>query len=182
MRALSMELEHEMEAAALELDGELMRARGMGVDTAAAAAFAEAAEQMDGIAQIAEAWRSLPPDVKQDIHRRGAQLWQLRGAYFARFLAVVNALFLQNPAALTQALQRNRNATINDLAFRAGQIARLPPRNSFVRPGFSDVQVREHQRRQRARGRVPGRDPRLKRYRELELELEMAADRLSNGL
>ena len=179
MRALSTQLEHEMKAAALELEGELMRARGLSADTAA---FAEAAEQMDAIGQIQDAWRSLPPDVKQDIQRRGAQLWQLRGAYFARFVAAVNALVFQNPAAVAQALQRNRNATIQDLALRAGQLARLPRRNSFSRPGFSGVQVREHQRRQRARGRVPGRDPRMKRYRELELELEMAAARLSDGL
>jgi hypothetical protein len=41
-----MEFEQELEAAALELEGELMRARGVGAE---ATAFAEAAEQSRGM-------------------------------------------------------------------------------------------------------------------------------------
>ena len=138
----------------------------------------ETTERMDGIGRIQEAWRSLPPDVRQDIQRRAALMWQLRGAYFARFVAALNGLFLADPATLQRALVANRDATIQRLALRAGQLARLPRKRSAARPGFSDVQVRQHQRRQVARGRVPGRDPRNRRYRELEVELDQAAREL----
>lgn len=130
----------------------------------------EAAEQMDAVGQVQDAWRSLPPDVKQDIQRRAALLWHVRGAYFARFITALNALFLRDPAAIRRSLEANRAATIQSLVLRAGQLARLPRNDSVARPGFSDVQVREHRRRQLARGRVPGRDARRQRQRELELD------------
>jgi hypothetical protein len=153
------ELEHELEAAALGLEGE------------------GGAERMDGLGQIRDAWRSLPPDVKQDIQRRAKLMWELRGAYFARFVAAVNALFLSDPA-VRRTLVVNRDAAIGQIALRAGQMARLPPRAPVARPGFSDTQVRQYRRRQLARGRVPGRDQRAQRYRELEVELDQAAREL----
>src|SRR5690349_23759594 len=125
---------------------------------------------MDGLGQIQDAWRSLPPDVKQDIQRSAALLWQLRGAYFTRFIAALNAVVLRDPATVRRSLLLNRAATVHSLALRAGEIAQLPRKDSVARPGFSDVQVRERRRRQLARGRVPGRDQRLQRHRELELD------------
>jgi hypothetical protein len=153
-------LEHELEAAALELEG------------------GTSAEGMDALGQIRDAWRSLPPDVKQDIQQRAKLIWELRGAYFARFVAAVNALFLSDPA-IRRTLVVNRDAAVGQIAVRAGQMAQLPPRAPVARPGFSDTQVRQYRRRQYARGRIPGRDPRMGRYRELEHELEMAAEALS---
>jgi hypothetical protein len=100
-------------------------------------------------------------------------MWQMRGVYLGRFLAALNGLFARNPAGLQQALLRNRAATIQQLALRAGQLARLPARDATAPPGLSPVQVRQYHRRQLARGRVPGRNPQTRPYRELELELEL---------
>ena len=87
-----------------------------------------AAEQMSAIDQLRDAWRSLPPDVKQDIQRRGRLIWDMRGAYFARFMTVLNGLFAQNPEGWQQALLRDRAATAQQMARLAGQMARLPAR------------------------------------------------------
>jgi hypothetical protein len=133
----------------------------------------QAAEQMSAIDQLQEAWRSLPPDLKQDLQRRGLSLWDLRGIYLARFLATVNALFLQNPVGWQQAFLQNRAASVDQLARLAGQMARLPVRAAGPQPGMSYTQVREYQRRQQARGFVPGRQRQNRRLRELELEVAL---------
>ena len=137
-----------------------------------------AAEQMSAIDQLRDAWRSLPPEVKQDIQRRGRLIWDMRGAYFARFMAVLNGLFAQNPEGWQQALLRNRAATAQQLARLAGQMARLPARGGTSQRGMEPGQVRQYHRRQLARGIVPGRSRQTGRYRELEFELDQASRQL----
>jgi hypothetical protein len=135
------------------------------------------------VVSISEAWRSLPPEIKQDIQQRARLMWDLRGAYYARFVATVNALFLQNPWAWQQAVLSNRAAAVARLAHLAGQTAGLPSRRGTGAPGMSPVQVRQYHRRQQARGIVPGRSRRrMHREMELELELDRAAAELEVAL
>ena len=139
------------------------------------AALEQAAEQMEAVGGILEAWQSLPRDVQLEIQRRALQIWQLRGAYRVQFLAALRGVFAQNPAGWQQALLRNRAATVQQLAVLAGQMARLPARNATTPPGFSDAQVRQYRRRQQARGYVPGRSRQTGRSRELEFEIDRAS-------
>ena len=126
----------------------------------------------DAITQIQDAWRSLPPDIKQDIQRRAMQIWQMRGGYPTRFITVLNGLFGQNPAAWQQALLRDRAGTAQHLARLAGQMARLP-RAGPSPPGMSPVQVREYHRRQRLAAAYLAASRQTVRYRELELEFDL---------
>jgi hypothetical protein len=171
MQPLRAGLEQELEEAAFALDAENDRAY-------------RAAERMEAgelVGQIQDAWRSLPPDVKQEIQRRALLMWQMRGGYLGQFLAALNGLFAQNPAGWQRAILGNRAATVHQLALLAGQMARLPARGATVRRGLSDVQVRELHRRQQARGLVPGRNRQTGLYRELELELDRASRELEGA-
>jgi hypothetical protein len=140
--------------------------------------LAHVAERMSAIDALRDAWRSLPPDVKQDIQRRARLIWDLRGAYFARFMAVLNGLFAQNPEGWQQALLRDRAAAAQQLASLAGQMARLPARGRTGQRGMQPGQVRQYHRRQLARGIVPGGSRQTGRYRELEFELDQAGRQL----
>ena len=147
-------------------------------------ALHEAAEGMDAMAVVGhaqEAWRALPPDIKQDIIRRARRLWQMGGAYLPQFLTVLAGLFAQNPAGWQQALLTNRAGAAQQLAALAGRAAGLPARGAPVQRGLSDVQVRDFQRRLQARGFQPGRNRQTGRYRELELELEDASRELEGA-
>ncbi|MFN0101390.1 MAG: hypothetical protein ACKV2U_04785 [Bryobacteraceae bacterium] len=172
------EFEQELEAAGLEL-----RANNEG-EANFEAAMEHSAEQMDapeGVKIIQEAMRALPPDVKQDLYRRGLLIFNLRGGYLGPFLAGLNALFAQNPAGWQQALLRNRAWAIQQLVLRAGQMARLPARGATVPRGLSDAQVAQFHRRQQARGHVPGRTRQTGLYRELELDLDQAGRELEGA-
>lgn len=140
----------------------------------------QAAERMDAdvAGQLRDAWRSLPPEIKQEILRRAKLMWQMRGSYLGQFLVALNGLFAQNPAGWQQALVGNRAATAQQLALLAGQMARLPARGASVQRGLGDAQVRQFHRRQQARGFVPGRNRQTGLYRELESELRNAAREL----
>lgn len=130
-----------------------------------------AAEGMDAIdvfRQVKEAWSHLPKDQQDAIKAHARQIWNLRGVYLARFMMAVHAIFGQNPAGWQHALTNNRAQATQQLAHLAAQSAGLRGRTRTEPPGMSNVQVREYIRRQRARGRVPGR-PQGGRQRELEL-------------
>jgi hypothetical protein len=130
------------------------------------------------IGQVQDAWRSLPPDVKQEIQRRALLIWQMRGDYRNRFLSALAALYAQNPSAWQQALLANQAAAVQQLVILAGRMARLPARSATVQRGLSDVRVRQFHRRQQARGFVPGRNRQTGLYRELELEIDHACHEL----
>jgi hypothetical protein len=138
----------------------------------------QAAEHMSAIDQLRDAWRSLPPDVRQDILRRARLMWDMRRVHVARFMIVLNGLFGQNPEGWQQALVRNRAAAAQQMASIAGQMAQLPPRRAKTAPGMTPWQVRAYHSRQLARGIVPGRGRQTGRYRELEFELELAGRQL----
>jgi hypothetical protein len=138
-------------------------------------------EQMapsEAVGRVQDAWRSLPPDIKQEIQRRALLVWQMRGAYLNRFLATLAALYAQNPSTWKQALLANRAAAAQQLATLAGRMAGLPVRNAPAQHPFSDVRVRQFHRRQQARGFVPGRNRQTGLYRELEFEIERASHEL----
>jgi len=140
------------------------------------AALENAAERMDVgdlVGHLRDLWRSLPPDFKQDVQRRAKQMWDVRGLYLTRFLAALNTILAQNPAAWQEAIARNRAAAAHQLAVLAGQQARLAARQATPPPGMSSVQVRQYRRRQLVRGYVPGRT--RGRQRELELEIDRAS-------
>jgi hypothetical protein len=140
-----------------------------------------AAERMDPaevVRQVRDAWRSLPPDVKQEIQRRALSIWRLRGEYFGRFLASLNALIAENPTRWQQALLQDRAGAAHRLALLAGRAAGLPPREAGYPRGLGDIQVRQFHRRQQGRGYVPGRSRQTGLYRELEDELQSAAHEL----
>jgi hypothetical protein len=144
-----------------------------------------AAERMDAgdvYQTVSEAWRSLPPDVKNAITSQGKQIWDLRGAYLARFLATLNAVFFQNPAGWQQMWRNNRAAAARQMAMMAGQMAGLRARRVTHPPGMSPTQVRGYHRRQRQRGRIPGQNRQTRRQREMELELELAGQALEQEL
>src|SRR5216684_107526 len=85
------------------------------------------AERMDlsgGLGHVQDAWRALPPDIKQEIQRRALLMWQMRGGYLSQFLAALTTLFAQNPAGWQQALLLNRGAAVQQLAILAGRMAR----------------------------------------------------------
>ena len=105
-------------------------------------------------------------------------LWDLRGIYLRRFLASLIVVFEKDPARWAQALRQNRPQAAHDLALLAGRAAGVPPRDGGGQRGLGDVQVRQFQRRQQARGYVPGRSRQTGRYRELESELRHAAQEL----
>jgi hypothetical protein len=133
-----------------------------------------AAEQMSAIDEVRQAWQALPPEIKQDIMRRLKQLWDTRGASWARLMAALNTIVGRNPALWRLRLLQNRGATAHRLALIAGRMAGLRARGAGAHPpGMSPVQVRQYHQRQQARGRVPGRNPQTRPYRELELELEV---------
>ena len=142
------------------------------------------AEQMDAsdaIGQVRDAWRSLPPDIKQEIQRTAMLLWQMRGDSLNRFLAALAGLYAQNPLGWQQALLGNRAGATHQLAMLAGRAARLSARGAVGQQGLSDVRVREFHRRQRARGFVPGRNRQTGLYRELERGFESAATNSKAG-
>lgn len=144
----------------------------------------ERAEHMDPghvATTIGEAWRSLPPDLKQEVQQRAALLWQLRGIPIQRFLAFVAAFYGRNPGGWYQAFQQNRSNAAYQLALQAGNAAGLKPRPRTSTTGdtAADARVRDFHRRQLARGRVPGRNPQFRsRQREFEANLEFAAHAL----
>jgi hypothetical protein len=176
MRPVRGEFEEELETTALRLEAD-------STPPGLSAAMAQAAERMEAgqvLGHARDAWRSLPPDVKQEIQRRALFIWQMRGSYLGQFLAALNSLFAQNPAGWQRAILGNRAAAAQQLAVLAGQIARLPARKTMVRRGLNDAQVRELHRRQRARGFVPGRNRQTGLYRELEPDVEL--DRASREL
>ena len=148
------------------------------------AAELEGAERMDPghvASTLSEAWRSLPPDLKQEVQQRAALLWQLRGIPIQRFLAFVAAFYGRNPAAWQQAFQQNRSNAAYQLALQAGSAAGLKPHPRTPPPNarLSDVRVRDFHRRQLARGRIPGSNPQFnRRQREFETHLEYAAHEL----
>ena len=147
----------------------------------------QAAEQMDAagpIDQLRDAFRSLPPDVKQDMHQTAKLMRNVRGLYWARFLAAFNRVFFQNPEGWQQALLSNRAQTVVQLARLAGQSARLSPIERATERrgrGIGGAQVKQYHRRQMQRGIAPGRNRQTSRYRELEYEqaLENEFDRAS---
>ena len=142
---------------------------------------AERLDSSGGLGQIQDAWRSLPPDIKQEIQRRALLMWQMRGGYLSQFLAALNGLFAENPAGWQQALLRNRAAAVQQLAMLAGRSAGVPARDATVQRGLGDVRVRQFHRRQQARGYVPGRNRQTGLYRELELELDRASHELEGA-
>ncbi len=142
------------------------------------------AERMDAsgvLGQVQDAWRSLPPDIKQEIQRRAMLMWQMRGAHVSRFLTALAKLYAQNPAGWQQALWRNRAGAAQQLALLAGHTARLPVRGATGQRGEGDGQVRQFHRRQQARGFVPGRNRQTGHYRELEYELDRASHELEGA-
>jgi hypothetical protein len=159
--------ELELESASAELAREISRAEQMASSGV--------------IGQVQDAWRSLPPDIKQEIQRRAMLLWQIRGGYLNRFLAALAGLYAQNPSGWQQALLGNRVGATHQLAVLAGRMARLPARSATVQRGLSDVRVRQFHRRQQARGFVPGRNRQTGLYRELELEIDRASHELEGA-
>jgi hypothetical protein len=137
----------------------------------------QAAERMDApdaIGQVRDAWRSLPPDIKQEIQRTARLLWQMPGDSLFRFLTALAGLYAQNPLGWQEALLGNRAGATHQLAVLAGRAALLPPRGAVGQQGLSDIRVREFHRHQRARGFVPGRNRQTGLYRELERGIDSA--------
>ena len=78
------------------------------------------------------------------------------------------------PLILSQTLLQ----AAHDLALLVGRAAGLSPRNAGDQRGLGDVRVGQFHRRQQARGYVPGRNRQTGLYRELESELQHAAQEL----
>jgi len=150
------------------------------VNTAFEGELESAAEQMSVAHTVLDAVHALPEDLQHAVVHQAEQIWHLRGAYMARFLAAFSVVFGSNRTGFLRSFQQNPVGTARQLAVLAGQRAGVPRRQPTAPPGMSPVQVRQYRRRQQARGYVPGRSRHTSRSRELEHELEL--DRVSHEL
>jgi hypothetical protein len=98
---------------------------------------------------LSDLWRSMPPDLKQQLIATARALWPLRGALLQRVVTTAYSLILQQGLTPLPALRQ---------AARQWQV----PQQST--PGkLSDVQVKQYHRRQEQRGRRPGRNQPMSR-------------------
>jgi hypothetical protein len=118
---------------------------------------------------------AVPHDLLEQLAHQGqTAAYHLAPVLLYRLRAMLYAIFNQAPQWWHQALQQNPAAARRELLARAVGTLRLPPPSPRP-PGFSDVQVRQYGRRQRARGYVPSQP---NRQREFESELAAAASEL----
>jgi len=114
---------------------------------------------------LEEAWRGLPPDVKQILLAMAKQFWDVHGYPLMQRLLGLAATFIIKQQLLP-----------SDALLQAAQQLRIPPRPSPPsrdRPGspgsITPTQAKEYHRRQLQRGYRPGQSPqRSKWQREAE--------------
>lgn len=123
---------------------------------------------------VYDTWEQLPETTKETFRITARALWpDLKALQFRRLIATAWTLFA--PARFRQLTAAARPGYVSGLVRRAGANIGLPPpggKRPVIQPrGMSDVQVRAYERRQRARGRVPGRATQ-RRQRESEAQAE----------
>lgn len=107
------------------------------------------------VRDLAHMWRELPRDLQQQILTTVRQTWMVRGSVLDQVLGWVAMNVVRTGMPVFVAVRR------------AGPRFGLVPRSPEV-PKVTD-RVRRYHERQLARGRIPGRDPRLRRrHREAE--------------
>ncbi len=99
---------------------------------------------------ISDMWRSMPPDLKQQLMTTARQLWTVRGGLLAQLVGLAYSFVLQG----LQPIPALR------LAARQLHI----PRSSGLGK-LTGVQVKQYHRRQQQRGRRPGQNAQLGRQR-----------------
>lgn len=117
---------------------------------------AHAGEVPSSIIDVVRLWGELPKDLQQQIIQTVTRIWDVRAPLLWQVIAWVVA-------------QSRMGIPVRTAVLRAGPRFGLPPRRSAPRaPGLSSGQIRQYGRRQQERGRRPGQDPRMRRYREAE--------------
>lgn len=129
-------------------------------------------------------WEQLPETTKETFRSTARALWpDLKALQFRRLIATACSLFA--PARFRKLSAGARPGYIAGLVRQAGANLRLPPPGSkrpvTHPPGLSPTQVRAYERRQRARGRVPGRAAQ-RRQRESEAQAEWEASEPHFGI
>lgn len=136
-----------------------------------APATVQLAQALDGeamdVSALQEAWRAMPPELKQQLFATAKQLWQTREGNIQYFIAAAYTLMLGGmsmmPALRQAAVQLN-----------------IPLRRApAAQPGLSRVQVSQYHQRQQQRGRRPGQNPQMRSrlQREAEALYEWASSR-----
>jgi hypothetical protein len=147
------------------------------------AAIQQEVEQMEpGLGHaIGQAWQNLPQTTKEwiKVQLRLALQDTLRGRPQDAVRRTIAILLPQlYPTALQMAIETQSAA---QLQARIRQLVRstpIPPAVLERRKGMTREQIRQYERRQRARGRTPGRNRALGRGRWLESEIDSATTAL----
>jgi len=138
---------------------------------------------LDTAKDVYETWEQLPETTKEAIKSTARALWpDLKALQFRRLIATAYAMFA--PERFRQLAAAARPAYVSSVVRRAGANIGLPApgskRSITYSPGMSPTQVRAYHRRQRARGRVPGRATQ-RRQRESEAQAEWESSEPNYG-